>query len=181
MRSTVILLLVLAVTFAATAYAQTGTVAVYYDTGMADMVSGACPGIGVAQTLYVGAKNWNFLISGAQYAVEYPTVMTWLADVNTPPATIGTTPTGISMGLPIPENGFNTVLLHQILILWNCDNCAGNENKMIRVIPHPLFGDVILTDFPGFQEHTGNGLDTWICFIGPVENATWGAVKALYE
>jgi hypothetical protein len=142
-----------------------------------------CPGA-VLDTLYVAMYNANAFVIGAQYQITYPASMNWLADVGTPPATIGITPTGISMGYPLPLNGFFPILLHSVLIQWFCQDCTGSVNDQLVVGTHPQFpGSPFWTNWPAFDQFPAIGLTSTICQEPPIatEETTWGKLKALYN
>jgi hypothetical protein len=172
--------------------AQTPFVAVYFDhafqTEASPVAPNPCPGIGVLDTLYIAATNFNAFLSGIEFQVHYPPSLIWITDFDTPPtvavpgATFGNTPTGISVGWANPQNGFFTVEICKVLVQWNCDDCDVTDQPII-VTGHPLFVPAIprATDFPNFQFINGVGLTSLICVTVPVEESTWGKVKSLYQ
>jgi len=162
--------------------AQTPYIAVYFDKGHSQEAKD-CPGPGpVVDTWYIAAVNFNMFLSGAEFAVQYPPAVQWLADAATPPVTLGFTPTGITMGFPVPQNGFNTVDLCQVVVLWNCETCMDPYlNNLVRVIQHPGTGFLGAVDYPGFNLVPSVGLTAVLCACTiPVEQTTWGQVKAVY-
>lgn len=174
------LALVLTMLMVGVASAQTPYIAVYFDSGHSQTTEN-CPGQ-VLDTLYVAAVNFNALITGAEFAIEYPPVMTWLGDQATPAVTIGATPTGITMGFPSPRNGYNRVELCQVLVFWNCVSCDPPYwASLVRVIPHPATGFLGVSDSPDYNLLPGVGLTSVICVATPMEETTWGQVKSLYD
>ncbi|MEE9270944.1 MAG: T9SS type A sorting domain-containing protein [Candidatus Krumholzibacteria bacterium] len=127
-----------------TALAQTPTITVYFDTGRAT----DCPGTGVVGTVTIVAEGFNALITGAEYKVDYPPSMVWIADLETPPVTFGTSPSGISMGFPLPRDGFQPVVLQKAIFQWNCTDCSDATNDKLCVVPHPLFASIRATRWP---------------------------------
>ena len=178
--TTVVFALVLALVGATLASAQTPFIAVYFDQNFTQIQT-VCPGPGFAD-LYVILANANALVSGAEYQILYPAAMNWIADQNTPPATIGVSPTGISLGFPVPQNGFSAVLLHTVLVQWVCTDCSVT-NQQVQVVPNPTnpTGKVQWTDWPGFGLFDAVGMQSTVCPTVATEESTWGQVKALYS
>jgi hypothetical protein len=140
--------------------AASQTVAVYFDEALT-MRAMDCPGPGVG-TLYVVAEDFNYFLSGIEFKIEYPPSMTWLADLDTPPATIGNTAAGISIGWPLPQNGFFPLQVMRVLVLWTCADCA-TVNQAISVVEHPVFGFVRGVRFPDYEIVDGSGRTSVIC------------------
>jgi len=163
------------------ASAQVPYIAVYFDPYHTQEAK-VCPGF-VVDTWYVAAVNFNTYITGADFAIQYPPAVTWMADLNLPPVKVGNTPTGLSMGYALPQNGYGVLELCQVQVFWNCDHCADPYyNNQVKVITNPLTGFLGVTDYPNFNLIPGTGLTTLICPLGvPTEDTTWGQVKALYE
>jgi hypothetical protein len=160
--------------------AQTPYIAVYFNHYL-NQETAVCPGVGVVGTWYVAARNFNAFLSGAEFAIEYPPAVTWMADLNKPAASIGSTPAGISMGFPLPENGFYPVLLCTPQVLWMCDGCMDPYlNNGVKVKANPMTGFLGVTDYPQFNPIPCVGLTAYICATTPVEETTWGQVKSLY-
>ena len=177
---TMVLLVCVLVAAAGVTGAQTPYIAVYFDSDHSEE-AGSCGGVGVLDTLYVAAVNFNRFLSGAEFAVHYPPALTWIEDLGTPPATLNNTVTGISMGFPGPRNGFSPVRLCEVLVMWNCDECVDlYVADTIRVIPNPTTGFLGAVDYPGFNLVPGVGLTGLICPTIATLDTTWGQVKALY-
>lgn len=139
-----------------------------------------CPGVGVQDEIYFVALNFDMFIAGVQFAVVYPPLMTWLADVDIPPVTIGSTPGGISCGYGVPLNGYSTVVLFRALIVWNCASCEV-LNEKVEVVAHPVFGTIEASDWPDFGLINPWGGDALVCAAPPTEATTWGRLKSLYN
>ena len=126
-----------------------GTITVYFDP--AGTVRGALSsGTGQLQTLFVYGDGFgtNF-VSGLQYAIDYGPDLNFIADIGTPPVTIGTSAAGISIGFGAsPRAG--KFLIHIAIATW-ANDCAGSFNNHITVGPHPGFPEPtpIVTQFPG--------------------------------
>jgi len=110
------------------------------------------------------------------------TSMIWLADSNTPPVALGTSPTGIALGYSTPQNGFFAVLLQTVQILWNCNDCSVTNDPIV-VVPSPFnpSGKVQFTNWPDFDLVDALGLTSQVCATVATEESTWGQVKALYS
>lgn len=165
----------------AVASAQTPYIAVYFDPYHTQETKD-CPGF-VTDTWYVAAVNFNLYITGADFKIEYPPAVTWLADLNVPPVKIGATPTGLTFGYALPQNGYGVLELMQVLVAWNCDHCGElYQNNLVKVVPNPATAFLGVADYPNYNLIPGVGLTSIICPLGvPNEDTTWGQVKALYE
>lgn len=135
-------------------------VKVYFDEALT-MRAMDCPGPGL-DTLYVVAEDFNILFTGMEFKIEYPPSMTWLADLDVPPVTIGNTSSGVSIGWSLPLNGFFEVRFMRVLVLWNCTDCA-TINQPISVVAHPEFGTICACRFPDFEIVYGSGSTSIIC------------------
>jgi hypothetical protein len=158
--------------------AQTPHVGVFFDTGFTRMDKD-CPVGGGLDSAFVVAMNFNAFLTGIEYAINYPLSMTWLSDYGTPPVTIGSTPTGISEGFALPQNGFFPVVVAKVLFLWNCNGCVVTDDPVI-VSPHPLTGFVRATDFPNYDFINAVGMTSLVCATVPTEETSWGRIKSLY-
>jgi hypothetical protein len=154
-------------------------IAVYFDQAYQTEAKNPCPGIGVFDNLYIALVNANVFVSGVEFAVNYPPQLTWVADLNTPPVTVGNTPNGISMGFALPQNGFSALEVCQVLVMWNCDGCSV-FNVPVVVTANPNTGFLGFTDFPNYSLFPAVGLTSLICATVPTEETTWGKVKSLY-
>lgn len=171
--------LALVVGVAAGASAQTPFFAVYFDPAFTTQLTN-CPGPGPG-VVYVAGVGFNTWVTGAEFAIVFPPAMTWVADINTPSVTIGTTPTGIAMGYSPPRNGFAPMELCRVQVSWVCDSCEAQYiDNQIVVIPSPRTGFLGWTD-ASFAEWPAAGQMSLICPHGvAVELTTWGRVKALF-
>lgn len=161
--------------------AQTPYIAVYFNSGFSQEAKD-CPGVGVLDTWYVAAVNFNMFLTGADFKIEYPAAVTWLADLQVWTVYQGTTPTGYSVGFPIPQNGYSPVDLVHPMVLWNCADCVAPwTNNQIKVVANPATGFLGGVDYPGFNLVPSTGLTALICPLPiPTEQTTWGQVKAVY-
>jgi hypothetical protein len=181
-----VLVVVFAVAFglSAVANAQTPNVAVYFDEGL-QFQQGVCPGapIGtVQQNLFVVANNFGIWMNAIEYAISYPPQLAFLGDLMIPGAiSIGNSPTGIAIAFPVPQNAFVQNVVQQVSVLWMCNDCALNQDAPLIVLPHPSFGLVRAVEWPNLNTHLGVGMTSLICATTPVQETTWGGIKALYE
>jgi hypothetical protein len=179
MRHALLVFLVLLLV-AGVASAQTPYIGVFFNSGYSQQTKD-CPG-SIPDVLYVAGFNFNALVVGAGFAIEYPQAMTWLSDADLPPVAVGYTPTGLSVGWAAPQNGFSPIRICTVNIFWQCMSCPGFTDTMIRVIPDPTTGVLGFTDYPQYDLVAAVGTAAVICPVElPTEETTWGGVKALYE
>ena len=175
------LALALTVLVVGVASAQTPYIAVYFNSGYSQEAKD-CPGVGVIDTWYVAAVNFNTFLSGADFAIQYPMAVTWLADLALPPLALGATPIGLSLGFPLPQNGYNPVPLCQVLVMWHCAECVDPWMvNQVKVVANPGTGFLGAVDYPGYNLVPSQGLTALICPL-PIatEPTTWGQIKATY-
>ncbi|UCH84510.1 MAG: hypothetical protein JSW50_02115, partial [Candidatus Latescibacterota bacterium] len=86
---------------------------------------------------------------------------------------------GISMGYASPLNGFSTLQVCKVYVMWNCDTCP-STNIPMPVVKNPSTNFLGYTDFPNFVPFNAVGLTSLICATIATEESTWGKVKALY-
>ena len=166
--------------------AQTPFVAVYFDEKI-QVETATCPiappGT-VVQRLYVAALNFNAMINAIEFQITFPPELQYIGEnYLMPTLTNGTTPAGLQLGFLGGAVDANTALiLVEVVLLWQCSACTGTSNVPITVGPNPrtgLLGAFVLGD-PDV-EIPGVGLTALICPTVPVEETTWGSVKALYQ
>lgn len=180
MRIATLVFAVLMVT-AVAASAQTPYIAVYFNSGFSQEAID-CQGVGVFDTWYVAAVNFNMFLSGADFAIQYPPAVTWITDLQVWTVFQGTTPAGYSVGFPIPQNGFSPIPLVNVMVMWNCGECAAPwHNNPVKVVTNPATGFLGGVDYPGFNLVPSTGLTALVCPL-PIatEETTWGQVKAVY-
>jgi len=181
-----VLAVVLTVAFvsmwAYTATAQTPHVVVFFDEDFWTETTAVCGGSGVLDTLAVVAVGFNMFVSAIEYSINYPPSTTWIADMPVADLNLGNTQSGVATGWgDIPQNGFAPLLVMNVLIQWECDDCGTSLNDPIVVSPHPLTGFIRAARFPDNELIEGVGLTSLVCPTVPVEEKTWGGVKALYD
>lgn len=179
-----LLLVVIIIGISLPVVAQTPKIQVFYDPAMGPLhTNRVCQGVGVLQTLYVIALDFNTFLSGAEFQLEYPPELVWIADQAVPPVTLGSTPAGISMGWATPLNAFGPVVLCEPLVMWTCDFCPVFNLHKVNVKPHPLFGasNPRVTDWPDNDLIEANGVAAKVCFFIATEETTWGQIKEIYR
>ena len=185
MKKVLVVAFAVAIGISAMANAQVGRVQVYFDEGL-QFTSWHCPAapIGsVTQTLYVVAENFGIWMAGIEYQIFYPTQLMFLGDVMVPDAMpLGESPSGIQISFLTPLDAHTKVVVQMVTVLWLCDNCGpANENAPIIVMPYPGQAWVRAWRWPDLHFVYGVGMTSFICWVDPVQETTWGQVKALYQ
>jgi hypothetical protein len=162
--------------------AQTPTVAIYFDEHFSFPRVELCQGDGVMDTLWVVAEGFNDWITAIEYAINYSDmtgIMIWLADLPVTVLNIGSTPGGVATSWLTPQNGFQPLLVMQVLIMWTCDDCS--SARYLSVGWHPRTGHLRAVRYPDRAFIEATALASYVCPAGlATETATWGSVKALY-
>ncbi|UCG52977.1 MAG: hypothetical protein JSW58_05310 [Candidatus Latescibacterota bacterium] len=182
--------------------AQTPYVAVYFDRTFQTEAKPPypppqpCPGVGVFDTLYVAASNFNILVTGAEFQIDYPALyMTWVGEWSPTfthpqfgelaywPVKLGTSPTGVSLGAGdiTFQNGFaGAVRLLEVLIMWTCDVCTVEQGLIVNGNPLGFGTFPALIERETYIPYFGIGMTALVCATLPTEETTWSRVKALY-
>lgn len=167
---------------AGAAIAQTPYIMVYYDdfytVGNKDCPTGL-PGT-IIDSVYVVAQQFNSWFVAVEYSINYPTQMTYVSETPTSTLTIGSTGSGIAQAWAFPVNGYQPALLNKVYFLWNCDGC-GVTNSPIVVTSHLQTFQLSGVKFPSNEVFSIVGMTSLVCGTTPVEETTWGNIKALYE
>ena len=190
MKKTLVVVVAIAIgLFASVSSAQTPHVVVYFDNTMTQM-DACCPDAPagtVAQTLYVVANNFNMWVSAIEYRIQYPPSLMLLGEgVDDGPGgtqlKIGQSPTGIGISWPIPAPGFGALVCQKPNVLWMCAAGDAVADQLMVVLPFPSSGKVRAIRWPDEFEVLGVGLTSVVCpTVIPVEETTWGGIKALYD
>ncbi len=168
---------------ASTLSAGVPNVAIFFDKNLRYM-SGSCPyaPVGtVLDTVYVVANNFDMWMNAIEYRIDYPPQLLYISDL--PPANtlvLGNSPYGITIAWTIPANAFIGLVVQKILVLWQCDGCPG-YNYPVVVNPHPMTGYLRAVRWPDLVTVDAIGMTSLICAVIPVEETTWGGIKALYR
>jgi hypothetical protein len=155
----------------------------YFDRNMT-MTAMDCPGTSTdIQSGYIVAVNFNMLFTAIEYSVAYPPSMLYLADapVNENQLNIGFSNTGISSAWSLPLLGFEPIRILEVLYQWSCDNGCYDPEAII-VGANPISGLLQFTRFPDNILFEAIGMTSLVCpGVVPVEETSWGGIKALYK
>jgi hypothetical protein len=161
---------------AAAVNAQVPLVQIVFDESLTQQTK-VCT-IGETDSAFVIARNFESYVTGIEFAISYPAGIAWQSDSGTPLLVMGNTKTGISMVWQNPLNGFFPLKL--CTIHYKCNNCL--PDTPIAVIPHPVSGYVRGVSYPSMTFIYAIGWTSIFCpDVIPVEQTSWGQVKALYE
>lgn len=172
---------------AASASAQVPYVQAYFDELHTVTVLDQCPTEPIGR-LYIVAHNWGIFMSAIEYQIVYPPQITFLGDFIDEEniLSIGQSPTGIALAWKnIPGLAFESLRLQEVSVAYTCTAC-NDQDITITVVKHPASDPtqpnylVRAVDF-WLSEFWGVGMASVICPTVPVEEATWGGIKALYR
>jgi len=135
----------------------------------------------VLDSMYVVASNFGCYISAIEYQVLYPPQIYFLGDDTGTGLNIGTSPTGIATAWPFPQNAFVPYAVNKVKFLYMCQLCYDGSDIPIVVGPNPGSGFLRYTQWPDNTLINAVGMTSLICPTVPVEETTWGNIKALYE
>jgi hypothetical protein len=184
-RALLTIAIVCTIAIAGSALAQTPNIAVYFDANyqVGSENCPAAPPLSVLDTLYVVGHNFNMWIGSCEFQIDYPPQMQIMGDIYDSDLQIGNTWSGIGLVWNPPKNGFVDALLCRVRFLWNCDDCQGTPGNgyPIQVNPHPDSGLLRAIRWPDLYEQTAVGMLSYICPQVPVEESSWGQIKALYH
>jgi len=168
---------------AAQVNAQVPHVAVFFSNGSNAANCPAEPPGTVLDSISVVAVNFDMWMNGIEYQISYPPQMLWLGDfIGDGNLKIGSSPTGIGITFPIPLNAFGPAVVQTANFFWMCDSCdLPNQNQPVVVGPYPSSGVVRAVRWPDLVVVEGVGLTSLICPTVPVQEKTWGGIKALYN
>jgi len=181
--------IVATIAIASSASAQTPYFQVYFDANMQES-SAPCPSapIGtVIDTLYVVAHNFNTWVVSTDFMVDYGAYLTFLGEfaIGTP-LWLGDSPTGIAITWQQRRNGWQPIPMLQVTVMWQCNSCNGiggptDPGSEIVVLPNPGKLDPRVVESGTEQIIYGVGMTALVCAQVPVEETTWGQIKALYN
>ncbi len=157
--------------------AQVPTVAVYFDAGLQNQTTVCGSGI---DTWYVVAENFPDPVEAMEYQITYPSAVLFIQDNAVAGGLLlGTSPNGIAITWPTPQAFSSKGLVQTVSVLWNCNDCSTTDIPVV-VLPAPCSGLVrgIGSDL---SVMLADGLTSLICPTVPVEQSTWGRIKALYD
>jgi len=181
MRTALVALLILAL--GQVAVAQTPYYQIYFDDAHTIAAMDCPPGpVGtVIDTIHVVAHNFNTFFIATEFAIDYSANLLHMGDIPGGDLVIGSSPTGITQSWGTPVMAFNPVRVMSATVLWMCSGCAGSENTPVVVIPNPMTSGLVFVNWPGVQAVNAVGMTSLICATVPVEETSWGRIKALYE
>jgi hypothetical protein len=138
----------------------------------------------VLDSFYVVASNFNMWMIGIEYFLSLPFQINPLAqEVPNGGLVIGTAwifP-GIAISWPLPQNAFVPFAVTKIKFLYRCTLCQDGTDICIHVLNHQDTGFVRAVRWPDITFVNGIGMTSMICPTVPVEETTWGGIKALYQ
>ena len=172
---------------ASSASAQVPYVQPYFNELHTETVLSSCPTDPVG-TIYIVAHNWGIFFSAIEYQIDYSPQITFFGD-NIDEAnilSIGQSPSGIALAWKnTPGLAFTTLRLQEVSVYYTCSGCD-DQNITVRVVKHPASDPaqpshmVRALDF-WQNEHWGVGMVAVICPTVPVEETSWGGIKAMYR
>ncbi|NIM20512.1 MAG: hypothetical protein GTO51_09825 [Candidatus Latescibacteria bacterium] len=133
----------------------------------------------VLDSAFVVANNFGMWMSAIEYGVSYPPEIIFLSD-NTTGLNIGSSDVGISTAWPLPQNAFDPLIVNEVKFLWNCQGCP-ETNIPIPVGPNTATGFLQAVRWPDNGLVSAVGMTSLICSTIPIEETTWGNIKALYK
>lgn len=139
-----------------------------------------CPGA-QPDSAYIVVKNFNMYLQAIEYRVLYPAEMIWIGDVVDPALAIGNTSTGIAESWPLPQNAFVPFAVAKVIFIWNCAGGCPVQNIPITIVPHPETFKLRALRWPDLAEISAIGMTSLVCATIPVEESSWGQIKALYK
>jgi hypothetical protein len=167
------------------AFAQIPFVQWYFDANMTQTSTDCVDDGGAFHTGHVVAVNFNIFMSSVEYTISYPPSISWFADVsvNVNQLNIGATPLslgGVASAWTLPLGTFTPTPIMRVLFKWVCpDGCYGIQP--IEIGPHPT-GRLSYVQFGNNVRRDAIGMISLVCPDPiPVEETSWGKVKALYE
>ena len=193
MRKVLLVVFTVAIGLGGVANAQIPHVAVYFDPGL-QYQQGDCPtdlpGT-VAQTLYVVANNFGIWMNAIEYSIAYPPQLMWLGDIDESDVgklSLGSSPYigdgtgGVGIAFSPARDGFVQLEVQKVVVLWMCNDCGpANRDAPLIVMPFEPSGLVRAVEWPNLNVHIGIGFRSLVCSTTPVQETTWGQVKALYR
>jgi hypothetical protein len=168
------------------ALAQVPFIQVYFDADYNETQSN-CKPVDSESFLYVAALNLNMLVSAIDYKVLFPPAVLYVdenVNVTGSDPVIGNSYDGIGIAYALPRNGFLTLLLSRVRVMWTaqCDCALGPQPLRVAGFDDIFSPQPKVVRFPDNAEFPVVGMTSLIC-PGSVstESTTWGGVKALYR
>jgi hypothetical protein len=136
---------------------------------------------GQVDSAFVVAKNFDLWLQAIEYKVDYPLQMIWISDDVGTSLAIGSTPVGIAQSWPLPQNAYEPYRIAKVIFLWNCFGGCVTTNVPVTIEPHPDTFKLRALRWPDLSEMTAIGMTSLVCATIPVEETSWGQIKALYK
>ncbi len=184
-KALLVFAIVFTVAIAGSASAQQPNITIYFDEFLTE-AQADCPPVGTPHftefaTLRVVMNNFGGWLAAVEFKVNYPSQLSWLGDTYTSDTSIGNSAAGVSLAWQSPLNAFDSVVMMTATCAWVCDGCVGNENVAVDVVANPNQGLLRALRWPDNVSFDVVGMRSLICATVPVEETTWGQVKALYN
>lgn len=176
--------------------AQTPYLQAYFEPALTT-TNGDCPFAPagtVLDTLYVVAHDFGAQLSSLEFSISFPPQLTWMTDITDPTASVtGQSPLGINISWPTPLDATGPAVVMRVQVVWMCDIClCPGTGGVLCFDVHPGSGFLRASTWPDQNVITGDSGTSIICTMcgewrtcatlpSPVERATWGHVKAMYE
>ena len=193
MKKVLVVVFAVAISIGAVANAQVPNVQIYFDEGLKYSQKN-CPTAplgSVADTLHVVANNFGIWMNAIEYSVIYPAQLMWVGDIDeslSGALSIGSSPYigdgtgGVGIAFTPPRNGFVQLEVQKVVVVWMCNDCGpANQDVPIIVVPYEASGLVRAVEWPNLNTVIGVGMTSLICATTPVQETTWGQIKALYD
>jgi hypothetical protein len=139
-----------------------------------------CPGA-QPDSAYIVVKNLNMYLQAIEYQVLYPAEMVWIGDDVGTALAIGNTSIGIAESWPLPQNAYVPYSVAKVTFMWNCTGGCPVKNIPIVIVPHPDTFKLRAIRWPDLGEVPVIGMTSLVCATIPVEESSWGQIKALYK
>jgi hypothetical protein len=177
------------------AHSDTPYLQIYFDADLTEYYADCPPDPPgtVFDSVYVAAVGFDAFISAIEYRIDYTPHFVWLADVTTG-LNIGQTTTGIATAWPYPQNAYSPLVVAKVMVMWVCQNCTPEFTHVpFCANGHSLTGYIRAVRWPDNQFIYATNKATCLCptCCGdpcecpsspiPVEESTWGSIKALYR
>jgi hypothetical protein len=184
--------LLVIVAIAPASHAQVPRVAIYADEALQDRYINGCPEEppgSVADTLYVVAEGFDMAMTSIEYRIDLGPHLFFLGDIVPDGVVEGDySGDGIRITFPTPADATGRLLVHMIVFCYNCWRCDDINgitilDALITVLPHPESGKIQAIRWPDMTAVEAEGMPLILCQRAsiPVEQTTWGMIKALYH
>ncbi len=178
-----VLIFVLGTALSSPAAASTPTIATYYDANGSQIKN--CDGSTEFSDVHIVALNINAWVSAFRYKIEYPPPFIYLDEHSffSDPVIGGTSDTGIEISYPSPVYFGESQLIHRAGVIWVCGPGCLIANVYIAPVPFPGLTEIEVDVVQGETTTTlsMSASAAVLCPALPVQEQTWGKIKALYR